>query len=323
MSSPAVTYNTLRQEVTEILNTGKLQVQQALENQLISTYHAVGQRLHDHIEAGGYRAEYGAQVINQLSSDVGLGQRQLYDCLRFYRHYPQIPSNTTLSWSHYRIGLALPTPDDRQKVLDTAQRQKWTVRELQSEIKARSKSEPKPESERTPNDHLPALRGRLHTYKIVDGQLDLGFHIYRSYPNLPDSFTVQLVQTDTDTQLLPAEDRRDTHFTYHATLKRVIDGDTLHLNIDCGFDTWTRQRIRLHGIDTPELDTPQGERIYRYVQSILHNATLVITTIRPDKYGRYLADVFYLPGDEAPQTVLETGTFLNRHLIQKSLAKRV
>ena len=42
-------------------------------------------------------------------------------------------------------------------------------------------------------------------------------------------------------------------YEYNCTLVRVIDGDTVDVDIDLGFDTILKnQRIRLAGIDTPE-----------------------------------------------------------------------
>ena len=45
-------------------------------------------------------------------------------------------------------------------------------------------------------------------------------------------------------------------FEYRCKLLRVIDGDTVDVDIDLGFGVWLRkQRIRLYGIDTPESRT--------------------------------------------------------------------
>ena len=47
-----------------------------------------------------------------------------------------------------------------------------------------------------------------------------------------------------------------TPFVYHATLERVIDGDTIDVTLDLGFDVRLhKQRVRLAGIDTPESRT--------------------------------------------------------------------
>jgi endonuclease YncB( thermonuclease family) len=45
-------------------------------------------------------------------------------------------------------------------------------------------------------------------------------------------------------------------YNYKCTLVKVVDGDTIDVDIDLGFDVWLRnQRVRLHGIDTPESRT--------------------------------------------------------------------
>ena len=44
-------------------------------------------------------------------------------------------------------------------------------------------------------------------------------------------------------------------YTYKATLDRVIDGDTIDVNIDLGFDISVNKRVRFAGINTPESRT--------------------------------------------------------------------
>ena len=43
-------------------------------------------------------------------------------------------------------------------------------------------------------------------------------------------------------------------YTYEAFLERVVDGDTIIVRIDLGFDVLKRERIRLRGIDAPEIE---------------------------------------------------------------------
>ena len=40
-----------------------------------------------------------------------------------------------------------------------------------------------------------------------------------------------------------------------SSLEKVVDGDTIDVNIDLGFDVCTKHRVRLLGIDTPESRT--------------------------------------------------------------------
>ena len=45
-------------------------------------------------------------------------------------------------------------------------------------------------------------------------------------------------------------------YEYKAIVDRVVDGDTIDVDIDLGFSTTlTKQRVRLAGIDTPESRT--------------------------------------------------------------------
>jgi endonuclease YncB( thermonuclease family) len=100
-------------------------------------------------------------------------------------------------------------------------------------------------------------------------------------------------------------------YTYRAYLDYVIDGDTVVLYVDLGFDTFSRQKLRLRGIDTPELKTPEGEKAKTFVEEILKKAKIItIKTYRKDKYDRYLADIF----------VGSKEIFLNQKLLDEKLA---
>ena len=49
-------------------------------------------------------------------------------------------------------------------------------------------------------------------------------------------------------------------YEYPCKIKRVIDGDTVDVDIDLGFDVWLKkQRVRLYGVDTPESRTSDKE----------------------------------------------------------------
>ena len=40
-------------------------------------------------------------------------------------------------------------------------------------------------------------------------------------------------------------------YDYNCELIRVVDGDTVDLNVNLGFDIWVKKRVRLYGIDAP------------------------------------------------------------------------
>ena len=85
-------------------------------------------------------------------------------------------------------------------------------------------------------------------------------------------------------------------------LYKVVDGDTIDVDIDLGFDISLFQRVRLAGIDTPESRTKDvyekklGLEVKEKLNDLLKNATkIVIKTEKPDsteKYGRILGWLF-------------------------------
>ncbi|HUU00934.1 MAG TPA: DUF1016 N-terminal domain-containing protein [Myxococcota bacterium] len=74
---------------------------------------------------------------------------------------------------------------------------------------------------------------------------------------------------------------------YAATLERVIDGDTLAVKIDLGFDTWRAEKIRLRGIDAPELRTEAGKQSKAFVDGRLAEVGLVV--VRTYKTAAFFA----------------------------------
>tara|TARA_R110002012_G_scaffold301696_1_gene502100 strand:- start:250 stop:645 length:396 start_codon:yes stop_codon:yes gene_type:complete len=85
---------------------------------------------------------------------------------------------------------------------------------------------------------------------------------------------------------------------YQATIVRVIDGDTIDVDIDLGFDNWLhKQRIRLCGIDTPESRTrDKQEKVHgllakKCVQEHLEvGKSYPLRTTKKGKFGRYLGE---------------------------------
>lgn len=92
-------------------------------------------------------------------------------------------------------------------------------------------------------------------------------------------------------------------WVFRASLARVVDGDTLDLIIDAGMHDRRVERVRLLGVNTPEVrgvpDRAPGLAAAAYVRQWLALATfppwdfpLVIQTTKTDDFGRYLADVW-------------------------------
>ena len=83
-------------------------------------------------------------------------------------------------------------------------------------------------------------------------------------------------------------------YHYRAELVRVIDGDTIDVDLDLGFDRIrARQRLRLLGVDTPERGQPAYQAASDLTRDQLATATdIIVNTVRKDSFGRWLARVW-------------------------------
>ena len=83
-------------------------------------------------------------------------------------------------------------------------------------------------------------------------------------------------------------------FEYQCKIVKIIDGDTVDVDIDLGFGVWfKKQRIRFYGIDTPESRTRDlEEKKYGLAAKAFVEAHLPVGSIRTlttvkDKTGKY------------------------------------
>lgn len=87
-------------------------------------------------------------------------------------------------------------------------------------------------------------------------------------------------------------------YEYNAKVVRVVDGDTVDVDIDLGFGiVYANQRIRLYGIDTPESRTRDpiekqfGKLAGKFLEEILGERCVLRTRLdSKGKYGRILGE---------------------------------
>ena len=92
-------------------------------------------------------------------------------------------------------------------------------------------------------------------------------------------------------------------YEYNVTIAKVVDGDTVDVDIDLGFGmVYKKQRVRMLGIDTPESRTRDlvekkfGKASKKHLKGLLEEA-VSITLISHDKgkFGRILGELFVSP----------------------------
>lgn len=100
---------------------------------------------------------------------------------------------------------------------------------------------------------------------------------------------------------------------HRAEILRVVDGDTLECRIDHDWSIYSVQKVRLAGLNAPELRGPGGEAAKAAVEAWVKNEALpwvVLRSEKPDprdKYGRYLVTVTSRTGSDLGAELIAAG----------------
>ena len=110
-------------------------------------------------------------------------------------------------------------------------------------------------------------------------------------------------------------------WTYRCKLRKVIDGDTVDVDIDLGFGIWQmNERVRIMGIDTPESRTrDKTEKLFglaakQYVKDAMPVGSMQVLKTEIDKsgedkkgkFGRILGD-FLIDDKRLTDNMIESG----------------
>lgn len=100
-------------------------------------------------------------------------------------------------------------------------------------------------------------------------------------------------------------------YYYKSRVEKVIDGDTVRLDIDLGFTVHWKSNCRLHGVNTPELNAKNQEdriKALEAKQYLIDNlpSEVLIHSRSLDKYGRPLVDI-YVENRLINQEIIEKG----------------
>lgn len=117
-------------------------------------------------------------------------------------------------------------------------------------------------------------------------------------------------------------------YKYKINIVKVVDGDTVDVDIDLGFSTvLKKQRVRLMGIDTPESRTRDlvekkfGKASKKHLKSLLESAeSLSLISHDKGKFGRILGTIIAHHTEGHP--VFETEININDQMIEDNHAVR-
>tara|TARA_B110000977_G_scaffold154786_1_gene196798 strand:+ start:848 stop:1336 length:489 start_codon:yes stop_codon:yes gene_type:complete len=113
---------------------------------------------------------------------------------------------------------------------------------------------------------------------------------------------------------------------FHVTVTKVVDGDTIDVDIDLGFSTvLKKQRVRLMGIDTPESRTRDlvekifGKSAKANLKKLLSEGDVTLVSHDKGKFGRILGELFVTKHDNEghPRFETETRVSVNQQMIDQ------
>lgn len=128
-------------EIKGLLLNARQRVAVQVNTELLSTYWNIGRIIVEHEQDSRNRAEYGKQVLKQLSRELtkefgkGFSVSNLQFMRRFYQNYQiQQTAPVKLSWSHYCELLSISDIQKRSFYEKEAINSGWSIRELKRQI---------------------------------------------------------------------------------------------------------------------------------------------------------------------------------------------
>ena len=342
-------YQALLAQIDAIYTRAQKDSGRALNLILTRAYWEIGKRIVTVEQKNNLRAQYGEALLEQISQHLtrkygdGLSGRNLRNMRQFFLAYPIWQTSAKLEWSHYQLLSTIEEKEERLAYERQTIKEDWSVRDLAAHLRADGVRRISLDGHRrqlSPVNHLPpklsVTRGTLYSYKLAQALtpadqgevfVDCGFSMWRparvSSPAALKSPVVETVSAGGGFDITASRRSPKDLYAYKALVVKVIDGDTLRAEIDLGLKAVTRQKLRLRGIDCPELNTAKGREAKAFVEAALNPCHFIIVkSYWSDLHGRYLADVFYLAGEPDPAVVAAAGEYLNQRLLDEGLAVR-
>ena len=321
-----MTYSHILNSIKNELTQGGGRVKMAVAKEIIATHWRIGKVLNEQVLPRARSRAENHRIIVRLAGDLKRPDGFFYEAARFYRLYPELPQDPFLGWKHYAYLCMIKDKKQRESLEKKAVTMRLDARELVLLIRSTSGA----------GGVLPLKRGRLFHYLTTTGKamdlpegyavVDIGFSCCRALDmgkrQIRAGHVVRVNKKGEAYGITFLTKDAGLVYTYKARVQRVVDGDTLVLFIDCGFYNWIKLKVRLRGIDCPEMTSTQGALAGKFVKEALKKAAFVVVkTYKADKYGRYLADIFYDAGEKDPGVVAEKGRFLNQELLDEGLGE--
>lgn len=131
-------------EIKEILSNARQRAYTAVNSAMVEAYWNIGKRIVKEEQKGSERAEYGKEIIKNLSIELsnefgrGFSKRTLWEIRQFYLQFSDFEIVRTvcaqLKWSHIKLIMRVSNENAREWYLKEASEQNWSVRTLERNI---------------------------------------------------------------------------------------------------------------------------------------------------------------------------------------------
>lgn len=283
-----------------------LESQREIDALKVKTYWKTGELIKRHLKQFPNQVKHTGPLLTRLAKDLNMEPSIFYRILKFYESYPgSLATWPNLTWSHYRELIAIPEKSRRLEFAKKANAEAWPVRVLQERIQSKAKM--KVDSRFRGDDKQ--LRGPVESKRGKPGAVRVGWlENSKGMKQAVLDFGFQMYFEESSTKLKGfkqgnwvrkrrgkwerAENPEDFYF-YEAELERVVDGDTLLVQVRLPNRMKRRQYLRLVGYDAPSLKTKAGAVARAKLQKFFYKETALYFKSRfRDRYGRSLADVW-------------------------------
>ena len=142
MNNTTIVSGNIFDDARKIVETARREAYAAINQTMVSAYWQLGKRIVEEEQNGKNRAEYGKQLLKQLSQSLteefgkGFSVQNLYGFRQFYLTFPEIFSTPwrILTWSHYKRIMHIQNEDARNWYLKEASEQMWSYATLNRNI---------------------------------------------------------------------------------------------------------------------------------------------------------------------------------------------
>ena len=129
------------QEIKDVILSSRKKVAYEVNNTMLNAYWNVGRIIVENEQNGNIKAEYGKQVMKELSKELrkilgtGFSVSNLFNMRKLYITYPKFQTvSGKLSWSHYCELLSIENIDERNFYENECINSNWSVRELKKQL---------------------------------------------------------------------------------------------------------------------------------------------------------------------------------------------